>query len=408
MEDIPMKWTNLVLAVCAATFAIGAFAQDDRPTPIPEGTPLRQLYSAPASVRPAVVPPIAGSSIPTWSYSVVSPINGKTYSGQIIGRNPATKPGQVTVIPTILIPVRLTFQYSSTTSYIFDPTVADAGCLGAGRTAFSLTQASPLFNDATFTLGGTNVGNTQYIDAFQRANFWNDVSASGGANYHTLLGVTPMPLQSVTVTSASSGSPNGTVYSFSGVCGTNTGNVNSPGLLGVMNINWWDPVAQSLIAKLGINANSFVMFVIYNAVMSVGSPTSTANCCVLGYHSINGAQTYGIAEFEGRDQTLFSGVSDTAGMSHEIAEWMNDPTTVNPTPAWGNIGQVSGCQANYEVGDPLSGTLMPAVKMSNGYSYHLQELAFFGWFYRLTPSGGVHGWYSDNDTFKTDAGAVCQ
>lgn len=401
-----MKWTNLVLAVCAVTFATGAFAQNDRPMPIPEGTPLRQLYSAPASVRPAVVQPIAGSSIPTWSYSVVSPIDGKTYTGQIIGQNPANKPGQVTVIPTILIPVRLVFQYSSTTSYIFDPTGADPGCLGAGKTAFQLTQSSPLFRDATYTLGGTNVGTTQYIDAFQRANFWNDVSASGGANYHTLLGATPMPLQTVTVTSANSGTPNGTVYNVGTVCGTNTGNVNVPDTLGVMNINWWDPVAQSIIAKLGINANSFVMFVLYNAVMSVGNPTTSGNCCVLGYHSINGAQTYGIAEFEGRNQTVFSGVSDTAAMSHEIGEWMNDPTGANATPAWGNIGQVSGCQSNYEVGDPLSGTLMPTVNI-NGFNYHLQEMAFFSWFYRQTPSGGVHGWYSDMGTFTSDAGAVC-
>ena len=71
------------------------------------------------------------------------------------------------------------------------------------------------------------------------------------------------------------------------------------------------------------------MFEFYNAVMSEGNPTNTNNCCILGYHDINGAQTYGTAEFEGRDQTLFSGVSDTSGMGHEIAEWMNDPTGVN-------------------------------------------------------------------------------
>ena len=400
-----MKWTNFALAVCAAMFATVAFAQDNLPMPVRE--PLRQLDWKPTSQKTAALSPIAGSSIPTWTYSIVSPIDGKTYSGQIIGKNPATKPGQVTVIPTILIPVRLNFQYSSTTSYIFDPTAGDAGCLGAGRNAFQLTQVSPLFNDHIYTLGGTNVGNTQYIDAFQRASFWNDVSASGGGNYHTLLGVTPMPLQSVTVTSANSGTPNGTVYSVGG-CGTNTGNVNVPGTLGVMNINWWDPVAKSIISRLGINPNSFVLFVTYNAVMSVGNPSVSGNCCVLGYHSINGAQTYGIAEFEGRNQTVFSGVSDTSSMSHEIGEWVNDPTGANPTPAWGHIGQVSGCQNNYEVGDPLSGTLMPAVKMSNGFTYHLQELAFFGWFYRLAPSGGVHGWYSDNGTFTSDAGAVCQ
>lgn len=399
-----MKGTNFALAVCAAMFATVAFAQDNLPMPVRE--PLRQLDWKPTSQKTAALSPIAGSSIPTWTYSIVSPIDGKTYSGQIIGKNPATKPGQVTVIPTILIPVRLNFQYSSTTSYIFDPTAGDAGCLGAGRNAFQLTQVSPLFNDHIYTLGGTNVGNTQYIDAFQRASFWNDVSASGGGNYHTLLGVTPMPLQSVTVTSANSGTPNGTVYSVGG-CGTNTGNVNVPGTLGVMNINWWDPVAKSIISRLGINPNSFVLFVTYNAVMSVGNPTVSGNCCVLGYHSITGAQTYGIAEFEGRNQTVFSGVSDTSSMSHEIGEWLNDPTGANPTPAWGNIGQVSGCQNNYEVGDPLSGTLMPAVSL-NGFTYHLQELAFFGWFYRLTPSGGVHGWYSDNGTFTSDAGAVCQ
>lgn len=401
-----MKWTNFVLVVCALLATSAAFAQDE--LPIPVATPLHQRHWKPASLKPAVLPPITGSSIPTFSYSVVSPIDGLTYKGQIIGVNPATKPGQVTVIPTVLIPVRLVFQYSSTVSYIFDPTWGDPGCIGAGNTAFRLTQGSPLFNDAIFTVGGTTIGNTQYVDAFQRANFWSDVSASGGANYHTLLGVTPMPLQSVTVTSANSGSPNGTVLNVGAVCGTNTGNINVPDTLGVMNINWWDPVAQSLITKLGINANTFVMFVLYNAVIAGGNPTNLNNCCILGYHNIHGAQTYGVAEFEGRNQTVFSDVSDTASMSHEIAEWMNDPTGVNPTPAWGHTGQVTGCQGNLEVGDPLSGTLMPTVKMANGFTYHLQEMAFFDWFYRITPSIGVHGWFSDNGTFKSDAGAVCQ
>ena len=403
-----MKLINFVLAVCAVMLTTAVFGQDDSPIPITPGTPLRQLYLSPASTHNPEEPSLSGSTIPTWSYSVVSPVDGKTYKGQIMGVNPATKPGTATVIPTILIPIRLVFKYSSTTSYIFDPTVTDPGCLGAGNTGFRLTEDSPLFNDATFVFGSTSVGTTQYIDAFQRANFWTDVSASGGANYHTLLGVAPMPLQTVTVTSANSGTPNGTVYAVSGLCGTNTSNVNAPGLLGVMNINYWDPVARSLITKLGITDNSFVLFLFYNAVMSSGSPANTANCCILGYHDFVGSQTYGVGDFDGRNQTLFSGTADSSALSHEIAEWMNDPLGNNPTPAWGHVGQVSGCQSNYEVGDPLSGTLMKAVKMPNGFTYHLQELAFFAWYYRLTPSGGVNGWYSDNGTFKTDAGAVCE
>ena len=402
-----MKACKLALTVCAFAFTT-AFAQDDQPIPVAPGTPLSQKFHGPASLQNAAAPPITGSTIPSFNYSVISPVDGKTYNGTIIGVNPATNPGKTTVVPTILVPVKLNFKYSSTTSFIFDPTAADAGCLGGGNNAFSLTQLSPIFNDANFVLGGVNVGNTQYLDAFERANFWTDVIASGGANYHTLLGVAPMPTQTVTITSANSGTPNGTVYSFSGLCGTNTGNINAPGLLGVMNINAWDPIARSLITKLGITPNSFVLFLFYNAVMSNGNPTNLNNCCILGYHSAVGSQTYGNSEFEGRNQTLFSGTADTSVLSHEIGEWMDDPLVNNPTPAWGHIGQVSGCQGNLEVGDPLSGTLLPTVKMPNGFSYHLQELAFFDWFYRITPSIGVHGWYSDDGTFTTGAGAVCQ
>jgi hypothetical protein len=83
---------------------------------------------------------------------------------------------------------------------------------------------------------------------------------------------------------------------------------------------------------------------------------------------------------------------------------MDDPAGNNPTPPWGNVGQVTGCQSNLEVGDPLSGTDI-TVTMSNSYTYHLQELAFVSWFYRTSPSIGVNGWYSSNGTFKTPAAA---
>jgi hypothetical protein len=62
---------------------------------------------------------------------------------------------------------------------------------------------------------------------------------------------------------------------------------------------------------------------------------------------------------------------------------------------------------NLEVGDPLTGIYIPTVTMPNGFTYHLQELAFFSWFYGA-PSIGSGGLFSDNGTFKTDAGPVCQ
>jgi len=90
-----------------------------------------------------------------------------------------------------------------------------------------------------------------------------------------------------------------------------------------------------------------------------------------------------------------------------VDEWMNDPMISNPTPPWGNTGQVMGfCQANLEVGDPLSGTNIAPITMPNGFTYHLQELAFFSWFFG-GPSIGVNGWFSNNGTFMTDAGPPC-
>jgi hypothetical protein len=304
----------------------------------------------------------------------------------------------------VVVPVRLVFKYSATVSYIFDPTVGDPGCLGSINTGVSLLQGSPLFNDVTYTAKSVNVGTSQYIDLFQRANFWNDVSASGGANYHTLLGAATLPVQTVTLTAANTGTPNGTVMSKSVHCGGNTGNINQAGKFGVMNMSFWDATARSLITKLGVNPNTFVFFLFYNTGLS---PTPLTTCCALGYHFAKGAQTYGVGDFQG-DPNWFKAVADTSALSHEIGEWMNDPLGTNATPLWGHIGQVAGCQNNYEVGDPLSGAPLLSVKMANGFTYHVQDLAFFNWFYRISPSTAVNGWYSLAGNFTTDAGAVCK
>jgi hypothetical protein len=92
-------------------------------------------------------------------------------------------------------------------------------------------------------------------------------------------------------------------------------------------------------------------------------------------------------------------------MSHEIAEWLDDPNGSNPVPPWGAEGQVQAgsCQNNLEVGDPLSpGFGTPtnpfSVLMPNGVTYTLQELAYFSWFYGGA-SLGSGGLYSDNGTF---------
>ena len=143
--------------------------------------------------------------------------------------------------------------------------------------------------------------------------------------------------------------------------------------------------------------------------------TNLFTCCTLGYHGATGfptpTQTYSPLDFESSGFFASSsgpllGFYDTAVASHEVGEWMNDPFGINPTPLWGHIGQPPGCQGNLEVGDPLTLTEAPRIVMSNGFTYHLQELAFFRWFFGA-PSISVNGWYSNNGTFLTDVGPPC-
>ena len=174
-----------------------------------------------------------------------------------------------------------------------------------------------------------------------------------------------------------------------------------------MDINWWDAYLQANIfpalAAQGVAPTTFPIF-LFDSVFEYD--TYSFNCCILGYHSAFGPnnvmQSYSISSFD-TSQTFGGDISVT---SHEIAEWLDDPDTTNPTPAWGHTGQVSGCQNNLEVGDPLTGTLLPTVTM-NGFDYTLQELAYPSWFFRQSPSPGAGAIYSNNRSFTVDAGPVC-
>ena len=139
--------------------------------------------------------------------------------------------------------------------------------------------------------------------------------------------------------------------------------------------------------------------------------TNLNNCCAGGYHSLTGYpianKPYGVVDF---DRTNFfvgppTGL-DTIVLSHEMGEFVNDPMGDNLVPPWGGSGQVTGCQNNLEVGDPLTGSNVPPVTMPNGFTYNLQELVFFSWFFGA-PSIGANGWFSNNGTFLSDAGQIC-
>ncbi len=300
------------------------------------------------------------TSLPHWTSSFT--YKGTTYSYTMVGTNPAS--GSVTTtIPVTIIPLDVTFS---------------SGHPLNGALKVANTVASPLFKSATYATGDT----TQYGDAMFRAEFWSAVQ-SKSPKYHVLLGTpTIAATQNITVPAAD------------GVEGKTSGG----NTIGEAEINWWDPQIQALIAKLRFTPNTLPIFLTYNVFLYQGT---SSNCCIIGYHSAEavsgGVQTYAWAS--NNDGGVFppaDHIADINALSHEIAEWYNDPYANNTVPSWTVPSEPQyGCSSLLEVGDPLVGKAF----YLNGY--HPQDVAFFSWFARQSPSTGWAKHYTYLGIFKT-------
>lgn len=318
----------------------------------------------------------------TFTITGTAAQNGGSYSTTMVGRNPFLRGKLPTHTKVPVFPLVLTFNSDPGTT--FDPRVPSANNCTAGHTVTELLQNSPLFTPYPFTSNGVNVGPAQYIDAFQRSEFWSLIN---GANYHTIMDLSYPAAIGITI---------GTSVGF-------TQNIGCTGKVGFIEINAYENFIQTVLipyvkTNYGVDATQFPMFLQSNVYWYINTPSV---CCVLGYHNAIGAgpiQTYSPTAWD--SSGIFGAVAqDGAVATHEIGEWANDPYVNNPTPAWGHIGQVGGCQGNLEVGDPLTGTQFPPLVGVNGYTYHMQELAFYNWFIG-GPSLGTGGKYSNNGTFK--------
>ena len=314
--------------------------------------------NAPAPAQPDV-------QVPIWTGTFS--FGGQNFTYHMVGTDP--KAGSATSnIPLVIIPLK--FKFSDGTALSATQTV----CGDVKNTKFRVKN-SPMLKKVAFTPGGTNVGTTQYFDAFQRANFWSDVSTTS-PNYHVMLSPVQMkPLQTINV------GANGSTQA--GPCAR----------IGKVDINFFDNIAMNLLTQLAIPANTLPLFLDYNTFW-----TSGGGCCILGYHSTNnaGTQAYAVAAYS--DPGIFSvPIQDIHALSHEIGEWGDDPLipSMNIVPAWGHVGQVGGCQNNLETGDPVTGKAFTvAMGGTFPFTYHPEDLVFLPWFARITPSTSVNGWFT--------------
>lgn len=306
------------------------------------------------------------ASLPIWSRTFVASRDGKSYTVQGGGGNPFYNGARTTAIPITIVPLVFTFADGT----VYDPTELDP--CSANLSPIDAVLQSPIFQPTPVSIDGVYLGQGQLLDEFQRANFYVRTSPTGD-RYHVVLQPTVAAPVAISVPAGAS-----QIWQLGGCIA-----------LGAMDWAVVYPILARVINPL-LDPSRFTLFISANAV-TVQSGLFQVNCCDYGWHSFvnNSAgqpMTYAVADY---DSTGASLMPDIMTISHEIAEWLNDPFVSNWSPAW------DGGMFYEEVADPLfSQPFFPdGIQMPNGLTYHPQQLAFFSWFYGAF-SLGVGGFYS--------------
>jgi hypothetical protein len=376
------SWDSKLVQWAAFTLmftATSSFAQKPVSPPIDSNRGVERWTEG--TINDALSQSAAGATIPMSHYTFNGPRG--TFKGVLVGGNPFGNPNPVT-IEAVLIPLIVYIKRQDGTLATFDPTVPDPCDLDGGFSAEYRFRHSPLVVSSPLTFNDVTVGNAQYIDGFMQAEFWN--STGGSPSYSNPLhwsfasaaSYVPQLLDlTVAITDGTGCSERGIVAQ----------EIFGSFMKGVM-----IPFLQSTGV---ISPTKFAFFLTRNVVTSHSNPP-TPSGIFEGQHYSAGSpvQTWARA--------AYSIGSDVKTASHEIAEWMNDPLLTNSTPPWGDEGEVKAgsCGKKMEVGDPLNGRSAPLITVS-GYPYHVQELAFFSWFFDEPgdTSLGAGGKFSSNGKF---------
>jgi hypothetical protein len=303
------------------------------------------------------------ASLQTWSGTIT--YSGHNYSFSMVGTNPASS-NTTTTYTIYLVPIKMVYG-SRNGNMTFDPNVDKANGVSIVQNLLN----SPLFNSMDWKWGSTDVGTSQYEDAFQRGNFWGSVKTN--TNYHVVF-ATPVVLTEQTITVSRSQ-------------GQVDNNPFGSGKVGEMNINSFDAQLQTFMSKFSqINPTNLPLFVTDNIYLTSGG------CCIGGYHSADtNGQTYSYATYA-TSPGVFS--QDISAFSHELGEWYDDPMTTSNSPC-----------GILEVGDPLEGLANYGdfSVVYNGVTWHPQALAWIEYF--GDPANTSANNWLDNQHLLT---SVCQ
>lgn len=312
-------------------------------------------------------------TLASWSGSFVDKV-GSTVNFKMVGADPATS-NVPTHIKVVLIPI--TFVYGATNGNMtFDPTAKHTSGYGK-KSVMKALAASPMFDQTSdFQSGSVDCGVGQYVDVYQRCNFWGHVSTNIG--YHTVLDLTTIKkVKPMTINVTSS---QGSVIS----------NPFGEGDVGTMTQGSFDAqITAYLNAHTAqITPDIFPLFISYDIYLTSGG------CCIGGYHNAHGGtQTYGYSTWVDHPDSFSE---DISAISHEIGEWYDDPFITNRVHCSDN--------SLMENGDPLVpvGQYGTFEKKVGHNTYHPQSLVYVPYFGAPT-STSANGWYS----FLNELTQVC-
>ena len=329
-------------------------------------------------------------TVPHWSSSFTDPTNHVTYPFTMVGSDPRL--GRSTKVKTEIVPLKFKFVAGSQNVSLHSPTPQAATM--DGRANVADTEASPIFTPANFNISGDD--GVQYGDAFMRAQF-----GKVGTGYHVVLGK-PKVAKTVSIS----------VPESKGVAVLNPAGV----LIGLVDSTWFRERLANLIHKLEIKPSTLPIFLTNNVFLyenndlhqltlgghGAGSPASNAPVTLTGHKAV---RTFVFAAYIAPNTFLglpppIAGLSDINVLSHEIAEWMDNPFGSNKVqPYQIPVAPPGVCSADLETGDPLRGVSfhMPGNPNDAAGFWHPQDGLFLNWFARDGEAPGLapaHGRYT--------------